>query len=173
MSLKRIREARGLNPRELAELSGVHVVKIYQIEAEKIKPENIRLKNAVRLARALNCRCEDLLEDAEDARDTLGHWADGYCDKCGGRIKPDVVLYEEGLDMSIMNRAVSYIENAEVLIIGGTSLVVYPAAGLIDYFNRGKGHKLILINKSATARDAGADLVITDPIGEVFDRIRV
>ena len=84
MSLKRIREARGLNPRELAELSGVHVVKIYQIEAEKIKPENIRLKNAVRLAKALNCRCEDLLEDAEDARDALGHWANGYCDKCGG-----------------------------------------------------------------------------------------
>ncbi|MBQ4176946.1 MAG: NAD-dependent protein deacylase, partial [Lachnospiraceae bacterium] len=92
--------------------------------------------------------------------------ADGIprCEKCGGTIKPDVVLYEEGLDMGIMNSAVRYISEAEVLIIGGTSLVVYPAAGLIDYFNRGKGHKLILINKSATARDAGADLVITDPI---------
>jgi len=101
--------------------------------------------------------------------------ADGIpkCEKCSGTIKPDVVLYEEGLDMGIMNKAVSYIQNAEVLIIGGTSLVVYPAAGLIDYFHRGKGHKLILINKSATARDAGADLVITDPIGAVFDRIRV
>ena len=95
------------------------------------------------------------------------------CEKCSGTIKPDVVLYEEGLDMGIMNKAVNYIQNAEVLIIGGTSLVVYPAAGLIDYFHRGKGHKLILINKSATARDAGADLVITDPIGAVFDRIRV
>ena len=95
------------------------------------------------------------------------------CEKCSGTIKPDVVLYEEGLDMGIMNKAVSYIQNAEVLIIGGTSLVVYPAAGLIDYFHRGKGHKLVLINKSATARDAGADLVITDPIGAVFDRIRV
>lgn len=101
--------------------------------------------------------------------------ADGIpkCEKCSGTIKPDVVLYEEGLDMGIMNKAVNYIQNAEVLIIGGTSLVVYPAAGLIDYFHRGKGHKLILINKSATARDAGADLVITDPIGAVFDRIRV
>ena len=101
--------------------------------------------------------------------------ADGIpkCKKCGGTIKPDVVLYEEGLDMGIMNSAVRYISEAEVLIIGGTSLVVYPAAGLIDYFNRGKGHKLILINKSATARDAGADLVITDPIGAVFDQIRV
>ena len=95
------------------------------------------------------------------------------CEKCSGTIKPDVVLYEEGLDMGVMNKAVSYIQNAEVLIIGGTSLVVYPAAGLIDYFHRGKGHKLVLINKSATARDAGADLVITDPIGAVFDRIRV
>ena len=101
--------------------------------------------------------------------------ADGIpkCEKCSGTIKPDVVLYEEGLDMGIMNKAVNYIQNAEVLIIGGTSLVVYPAAGLIDYFHRGKGHKLILINKSATARDAGADLVITDPIGAVFDRIRI
>ena len=69
-----------------------------------------------------------------------------------------------------MNKSVSYIQNADVLIIGGTSLVVYPAAGLIDYF---RGSHLILINKSATARDAGADLVITDPIGEVFSRIRV
>ena len=85
-------------------------------------------------------------------------------------MKPDVVLYEEGLDMGVMNRAVSYIQNADVLIIGGTSLVVYPAAGLIDYF---RGSHLVLINKSATARDAGADLVITDPIGEVFSRIRV
>ena len=101
--------------------------------------------------------------------------ADGIpkCKKCGGTIKPDVVLYEEGLDMGIMNSAVRYISEAEVLIIGGTSLVVYPAAGLIDYFNRGKGHKLILINKSATARDAVADLVITDPIRTVFDQIRV
>ncbi len=95
------------------------------------------------------------------------------CEKCGGVIKPDVVLYEEGLDMTIMNRAVSYIMEADVLIIGGTSLVVYPAAGLIDYFHRGGGHQLVLINKSATARDAGADLVITDPIGEVFDQIQV
>ena len=90
--------------------------------------------------------------------------ADGVpkCVKCGGMVKPDVVLYEEGLDNSIMSRSVSYIRNADVLIIGGTSLVVYPAAGLIDYFH---GSKLVLINKGATARDAGADLVITDPIG--------
>ncbi len=88
------------------------------------------------------------------------------CRKCGGRIKPDVVLYEEGLDMALLNRAADAIAGADVLIIGGTSLVVYPAAGLIDYY---RGHKLVLINKSATARDAQADLVISAPIGEVLD----
>ena len=87
------------------------------------------------------------------------------CDKCGGRVKPDVVLYEEGLDMDILNRAVRAISKADVLIVGGTSLVVYPAAGLIDYYN---GNKLILINKSSTSRDAQADLVIADSIGEVL-----
>jgi len=92
------------------------------------------------------------------------------CEKCGGTVKPDVVLYEEGLDNRIMSKSISYISNADVLIIGGTSLVVYPAAGLIDYF---RGRKLVLINKGATARDAGADLVITDPIGEVFSQIAV
>ncbi|WP_026657700.1 NAD-dependent protein deacylase [Butyrivibrio sp. AC2005] len=90
-----------------------------------------------------------------------------YCD-CGGRIKPDVVLYEEGLDMDVMSRAVGYISNADVLIIGGTSLVVYPAAGLIDYY---RGHKLVLINKQATTRDSQADLVIQGPIGEVLSQV--
>jgi len=95
----------------------------------------------------------------------LGQTGVPVCDKCGGRVKPDVVLYEEGLDMDILNRAVNAIANADVLIIGGTSLVVYPAAGLIDYY---RGNKLILVNKSATSRDAQADLVIMDSIGEVF-----
>ncbi len=90
-----------------------------------------------------------------------------YCE-CGGRIKPDVVLYEEGLDMQIMQKAVDYIANADVLIIGGTSLVVYPAAGLIDYY---RGNKLVLVNKSATSRDGQADLVIQGPIGEIFDQL--
>ncbi|MCR5341887.1 MULTISPECIES: NAD-dependent protein deacylase [unclassified Butyrivibrio] len=90
-----------------------------------------------------------------------------YCD-CGGRIKPDVVLYEEGLDMDVMSKAVGYISNADVLIIGGTSLVVYPAAGLIDYY---RGHKLVLVNKQATTRDSQADLVIQGPIGEVFSQL--
>ncbi|CCX63698.1 transcriptional regulator Sir2 family [Firmicutes bacterium CAG:791] len=87
------------------------------------------------------------------------------CPKCGGRVKPDVVLYEEGLNSEILNRSVEAILHADVLIIGGTSLVVYPAAGLIDYY---RGNKLVLVNKSATSRDAEADLVISAPIGEVF-----
>ena len=86
---------------------------------------------------------------------------------CGGQIKPDVVLYEEGLDDVTMQSAIHFISQAEILIIGGTSLAVYPAAGLIDFY---KGNKLVLINKSATPLDRRADLVIQAPIGEVFQQ---
>ena len=89
---------------------------------------------------------------------------------CGGIIKPDVVLYEEGLDNEVIRGAVEAISNAQVLIIGGTSLAVYPAAGLIDYFH---GDALVVINKSPTSRDVHADLLITEPIGEVFSQITV
>ena len=87
---------------------------------------------------------------------------------CGGIIKPDVVLYEEGLDSDILNRAVKAIMEADVLIIGGTSLAVYPAAGLIDYY---RGHKLILVNRTPTPRDAEADLVVQGSIGEIFSQL--
>ena len=87
---------------------------------------------------------------------------------CGGKIKPDVVLYEEGLDNYTMQKALNYISNADVLIIGGTSLAVYPAAGLIDYYH---GDKLILINKSQTPMDGRADLVIHESIGKLFESI--
>jgi len=87
---------------------------------------------------------------------------------CGGRVKPDVVLYEESLDNRIMEHALQYIANADMLIIGGTSLNVYPAAGLIRYY---RGRKLVLINKSAVAADLDADLVITDPIGQTLAQI--
>lgn len=90
------------------------------------------------------------------------------CQKCGGPVKPDVVLYEEGLDQKTISEAIYYIQNADVLIIGGTSLAVYPAAGLIDYF---KGEKLVVINKAPTPRDSYADLLIQAPIGEVFAQI--
>ena len=84
---------------------------------------------------------------------------------CGGTIKPDVVLYEEGLDNRILQKSVNAIRNADMLIVGGTSLVVYPAAGLIDYY---QGKRLVLINKDKTARDSMADLVINGKIGEVL-----
>ena len=93
-----------------------------------------------------------------------------HCEKSGGDIKPDVVLYEEGLDNKTIQEAVYYIANADVLIIGGTSLAVYPAAGLIDYY---QGDKLVLVNKSATPRDAIANLVLQESIGELFDKIQV
>ena len=92
------------------------------------------------------------------------------CEKCGGMIKPDVVLYEEGLDSDTLQSAVSFISQAEVLIIGGTSLAVYPAAGLIDYF---RGSHLVVINKSATPRDRSADLLIQGSIGEVLGSLEI
>ncbi len=87
---------------------------------------------------------------------------------CGGRIKPDVVLYEEGLDSAILSEAVQRIREADILIVGGTSLTVYPAAGLIDYY---RGNKLVLINKSVTPMDSRADLLIQDSLGKVFSQI--
>ena len=90
--------------------------------------------------------------------------------ECGGIVKPDVVLYEEPLNNAVLSFAIDYISNADTLIIGGTSLVVYPAAGLINYFN---GDDLILINKSKTQYDNIASLVINDAIGEVFSKLEI
>lgn len=90
--------------------------------------------------------------------------------KCGGIIKPDVVLYEEGLDSRVIEQSVHAISEADTLIIGGTSLVVYPAAGFIDYF---RGKHLVVINKSATAREVRAELSIAAPIGEILGQIKV
>ena len=87
---------------------------------------------------------------------------------CGGMIKPDVVLYEEGLDSDVISRSIKAISEADTLIIGGTSLVVYPAAGFIDYC---RGKHLVVINKSATAREVGAKLTIAAPIGEILGRV--
>lgn len=90
------------------------------------------------------------------------------CTKCNGTVRPDVVLYEEGLDGNIISKSIEYISNADTLIVGGTSLAVYPAAGLVDYF---KGDNLILINKSTTPYDHKADLVINHSIGEVLSDV--
>ena len=87
------------------------------------------------------------------------------CTKCGGTVRPDVVLYEEGLDDAVVTRAIEYISKAETLVVGGTSLAVYPAAGLLRYF---RGKNLVLINKSATSYDSEATLVIREPIGETL-----
>lgn len=111
------------------------------------------------------CRSCGKLFDAEYILHSEGVPA---CDECGGEIKPDVVLYEEGLNQKTLNDAVYYISRADVLIIGGTSLAVYPAAGLIDYY---RGNKLVLVNKSATPMDGRADLLIQGSIGEIFSRL--
>ena len=87
---------------------------------------------------------------------------------CGGLIKPDVVLYEEGLDEACIDGAIRAISQADVLIVGGTSLTVYPAAGLIRYY---RGHKLVLINRDETPYDSYADLVLRDPIGQIFSQL--
>ena len=91
-----------------------------------------------------------------------------HCDKCGGIVRPDVVLYEEGLDDTTVYNAVNAIRKADVLIVGGTSLNVYPAAGLIDYY---RGNKLVLINKSTTPYDRRANLIIRENIGQVFKEV--
>lgn len=87
---------------------------------------------------------------------------------CGGTVKPDVVLYEEGLDDTVLRRSIENISKADLLIVGGTSLAVYPAVGLIDYY---RGKKLVLINRSATPRDSQADLIINDSIGQVLGAV--
>lgn len=108
---------------------------------------------------------ESIIIESENAPDKLPH-----CKKCGGLIKPDVVLYEEGLDQQIIEGAVRAISKADTLIIGGTSLTVYPAAGLVNYF---RGENLILLNKSVTPQDSMATLSIHEPIGQVLSQIKV
>ena len=103
--------------------------------------------------------------DMEYIRDSEGI---PYCDECSAIIKPDVVLYEEGLDPETISKTIIHISNADMLIIGGTSLVVYPAAGLIDYF---KGKYLVVINMSPTSRDTNADILINEKIGKVFSML--
>lgn len=105
-----------------------------------------------------------------DANYILNREGCPVCEACGGDIKPDVVLYEEGLDDTTMRQSVRFITQADMLIIGGTSLAVYPAAGLIDYY---RGSKLVLINKSTTPYDHRANLRIEGKIGEIFSKIKL
>ena len=122
--------------------------------------EVLELHGSIHRNTCQRCHAHYTLEDMLKQREGVPH-----CPKCNGIIKPDVVLYGESLDYQVMERAISYIAQADVLIVGGTSLVVYPAAGLIQYF---KGRKLILINKEETTMDQKADIVIHDAIGKVF-----
>lgn len=108
---------------------------------------------------------EKIIIESENSPDKLPR-----CKKCGGLIKPDVVLYGEGLNEDIITGAVQAISQADTLIIGGTSLTVYPAAGLINYF---RGKNLVLLNKSATPQDEMATLAIHEPIGQVLSQIKV
>ncbi len=104
--------------------------------------------------------------DAKDVKSSVGI---PKCE-CGGMIKPDVVLYEEALDQKVIHDVIDEISNADTLIIGGTSLVVYPAAGFVDYFN---GKHLVVINQSNTAKKVPSELKIQAPIGEVFGKIKI
>ena len=105
-----------------------------------------------------------------DAQWILEHDGIPHCEACGGLIKPDVVLYEESLDMDILERSIAAISQADVLMIGGTSLSVYPAAGLVRYF---QGDALVLLNRTPTQRDQQATLCISDPIAAVLEQITV
>lgn len=107
----------------------------------------------------------DFIRESENAPEGIP-----YCPECSHIVKPDVVLYEEGLDDNIITKSIEAIRNADTLIIGGTSLVVYPAAGLIDYF---RGDNLILLNKSQTSQDYKATLAIHQPIGQVLSQINI
>ena len=111
------------------------------------------------------CDCCHACYDAEWILQTEGV---PHCPRCGGRVKPDVVLYEESLDQDVLAKAVHYIRQADLMIIGGTSLVVYPAAGLVQYF---RGRHLVVVNKGQTGSGVGADLTIDGPIGEIFAQL--
>lgn len=123
----------------------------------------LELHGSIHRNRCMDCGEFYTLEDISKQKDGVP-----LCRKCKGTIKPEVVLYGEGLDMDVVEQAVAHISQADVLIVGGTSLVVYPAAGLLQYF---RGSKLILINKESTSMDSSADIVIHDPIGEVLKSV--
>lgn len=134
---------------------------LHQLAGSK---EVLELHGSVHRNYCMSCGKLFSAEYVLESRDTP------LCDECGRDIKPDVVLYEEGLDTATLQKAISYISGAEILIVGGTSLAVYPAAGLIDYY---RGSKLVLINKTATPMDSRADLKIEGKIGEVLSQITV
>lgn len=122
----------------------------------------IELHGSINRNYCMNCH------STYDLKYVLSNEAIPHCEKCNGIVRPDVVLYEEALNEDVISDAVMYLSKADMLIIGGTSLVVYPAAGLIRYF---KGSHLVLINKSSTSQDSNADIVINESIGKVLGSI--
>ncbi len=146
------------NLEKMGKLRAVITQNIDGLHQKAGSKEVLELHGSVLRNRCLQCGKDFSLEDI------MSQSGVPKCE-CGGIIKPDVVLYEEGLDTRTLEAAVSYIQQADMLIIGGTSLAVYPAAGLIDYY---RGNKLVLINRDKTGRDSQADLVIHDSIGKVF-----
>lgn len=141
-------------------LTGIVTQNIDGLHSQAGSKAVYELHGSVQRNTCMNCGAKFDLQYIIDAEEIIPR-----CGKCGGMIKPDVVLYEEGLDQHILEAAIHAIANADTLIVGGTSLVVYPAAGLLNYF---KGKEIILINKSATAYDNRATLVINDSIGIVL-----
>ena len=133
---------------------------LHQLAGSK---EVLELHGSIHRNRCRRCHAAYTLEDMLKQKDGIPR-----CPKCNGILKPEVVLYGESLDQQVIERAVAFIASADVVIVGGTSLVVYPAAGLLQYF---RGKKLVLINKEETAMDSRADLVIHDAIGKVLGEV--
>ncbi|HHW31461.1 MAG TPA: NAD-dependent protein deacylase [Clostridiaceae bacterium] len=125
----------------------------------------LELHGSVHENYCMNCKENYDLDYIMNSKDTVPK-----CSKCGGIVRPNVTLYEEALDMDTLNSAVTYVRNADVFIVGGTSLAVYPAAGLVDYY---RGNKLVLINKSSTPYDHYANLIINDSIGKVLSEVGI
>lgn len=133
---------------------------LHQLAGSK---EVLELHGSIYRNYCMKCHESYGLDDVLDSKTIVPR-----CHKCGGILKPDVVLYEESLDMDVIKRTINYISSADVLIIGGTSLAVYPAASLVEYYS---GNKLVLINKSKTPYDSRANLVIYDSIGKVLEKV--
>lgn len=125
--------------------------------------EVLELHGSIHRNRCLGCHSVYSLQDVLQQKKLIPK-----CSQCGRTIKPEVVLYGESLDQTILDKAINYISKADVLIVGGTSLAVYPAAGLVRYF---KGSTLVIINKESTAMDSYADIVIHDAIGSVLNEV--
>jgi NAD-dependent deacetylase len=156
--------------KKLAELEAAGKVKAIVTQNIDGLHQKAGSKNVMELhGSVLRNYCENCYEFVS-AEEILHSEGVPKCPKCGGPVKPDVVLYEEGLNDKTLQDAVYYISHADMLIIGGTSLAVYPAAGLIDYY---RGSKLVLINKTPTPMDRKADLLIQAGLGEVFGQIEV